>query len=44
MQLPTSKDPIIGYAYNLIFVAVNKFTKFIKIILFCYSYTAEQLA
>jgi hypothetical protein len=43
-QLPTSKDPVTGYAYNLIFVIVNRFTKYVKIILFRHSYTAEQLA
>ena len=43
-QLPSSKDPIIGYSYNLIFVIVDRFTKYAKIILFRYSYTAKQLA
>jgi hypothetical protein len=43
-QLPTSKDPVTGYAYDLIFVVVDRFTKYVEMILFCYSYTAEQLA
>ena len=43
-QLPVSKDPVTRYTYNLIFVIVDRFTKYAKIILFCYSYTAEQLA
>ena len=43
-QLPISKDPVTGYNYNLIFVVVDRFTKYAKIILFRHSYTAEQLA
>jgi hypothetical protein len=27
-QLPTSKDPVIGYAYNLIFIIVNRLNVF----------------
>ena len=43
-QLPSSKDPIIGYSYNLIFIIVDRFTKYVEIILFRYSYTTKQLA
>ena len=43
-QLPSSKDPITGYNYNLIFIIVDRFTKYAKIIPFRHSYTAKQLA
>ena len=43
IQLPIFKDSIIGYNYNLIFIIVDRFTKYAKIILFRYSYTAKQL-
>jgi hypothetical protein len=43
-QLPISKDPVIGYSYNSIFVIVDQFTKYAKIIPFRHSYTAKQLA
>jgi transposase InsO family protein len=43
-QLPTSKDPVTGYAYDSIFVVVDRFTKFAEMIPFRHSYTAEQLA
>lgn len=43
-QLPSSKDPVTGYSYNSIFVVVDRFTKYAKIIPFRHSYTAEQLA
>jgi hypothetical protein len=33
-----------GYDYNSIFVVVDQFTKYAKIIPFRHSYTAEQLA
>ena len=44
IQLPVSRDPVIRYTYDLIFVVMDQFTKYAKMILFCYSYTAEQLA
>jgi hypothetical protein len=44
MQLPISRDAVIGYSYNLIFVVVDWFTKYAEIIPFRYSYTAKQLA
>ena len=43
-QLPTSKDPVTGYAYDSIFVVVDRFTKYAEMIPFRHSYTAEQLA
>ena len=43
MQPLASKDLVIGYIYNLISVVVDRFTRYNKIILYYYSYTAEQL-
>ena len=43
-QLLISKDPVIGYDYDSIFVVVDQFTKYAKMILFRHSYTAKQLA
>jgi hypothetical protein len=43
-QLPISKDPVTGYSYDSIFVVVDQFTKYAKIIPFRHSYTAKQLA
>ena len=43
-QLPVSEDPVTGYTYNLIFVVVDRFTKYADMIPFRHSYTAEQLA
>jgi len=43
-QLPISKDPVTGYAYDSIFVVVDRFTKAAEMIPFRHSYTAEQLA
>jgi hypothetical protein len=33
-QLPISKDPVIGYNYNLIFVIVDRYTKGAELIPF----------
>ena len=44
IKLLVSKDPVTGYTYYLIFIMVERFTKYATIILFCYSYTVEQLA
>lgn len=43
-QLPPSKDPVTGYAYDAIFNIVDRFTKAAEFIPFRHSYTAEQLA
>jgi hypothetical protein len=43
-QLPISKEPVTGYSYDLIFVVVDRFTKYAEMIPFRHSYTAEQLA
>ena len=44
IQLPRSKNSIIEYSFNLIFIIVDRFTKYTKIIPFRHSYTAKQLA
>jgi hypothetical protein len=43
-QLPISEDPATGYVYNLIFVIVDRHTKYAKMILFRHNYSAEKLA
>lgn len=43
-QLPSSKDPVTGYAYDSIFVVVDRFTKAAEFVPFRHNYTAEQLA
>ena len=43
-QLLTSNDLVTRYAYNSIFVVVDRFTKYAEMIPFRHSYTAEQLA
>lgn len=43
-QLPSSRDPVTSYAYDSIFVVVDRFTKAAEFVPFRHSYTAEQLA
>jgi hypothetical protein len=38
------EDPATGYIYNLIFIVVDRHTKYTKIIPFRYNYSAEKLA
>ena len=42
-KLPKSKDPVTGITYNLIIVIVDRFTKYIIVVLFKKTHTAEQL-
>ena len=42
-KLPKSKDPVTGIIYNLIIVIVDRFTKYLIVVLFKVTYTAEQL-
>ena len=41
MKLPKSKDPVTGITYNLIIVIVDRFTKYLIVVLFKETYTAE---
>ena len=43
MKLPKSKDPVTGITYNLIIVIVDRFTKYLIVVLFKETHTAEQL-
>ena len=43
MKLPKSKDPVTGITYNLIIVIVDRFTKYLIVVLFKKTHTAEQL-
>jgi hypothetical protein len=43
-QLLVLKDPAIGYIYNLIFIIVDRYMKYAKIIPFRYNYSVEKLA
>ena len=42
-KLPKSKDPVTGITYNLIMVIVDRFTKYLIVVLFKKTHTAEQL-
>ena len=42
-KLPKSKDPVTGITYNSIIVIVDRFTKYIIVVLFKETHTAEQL-
>ena len=42
-KLPKSKDPVTGITYNLIMVIVDRFTKYLIVVLFKETHTAEQL-
>ena len=42
-KLPKSKDPVTGITYNSIMVIVDRFTKYLIVVLFKKTYTAEQL-
>ena len=42
-KLPKSKDPVTGITYNLIIVIVDRFTKYLIVVLFKETHTAEQL-
>jgi hypothetical protein len=43
-QLPVLVDPATGYAYDSIFVVVDRHTKYAKMIPFRHNYSAEKLA
>jgi hypothetical protein len=43
-QLPVSVDPATGYAYDSIFVVVDRHTKYAEMIPFRHNYSAEKLA
>ena len=43
MKLPKSKDPVTGITYDLIMVIVDRFTKYLIVVLFKETHTAEQL-
>ena len=40
-KLPKSKDPVTGITYNLIMVIVDRFTKYLIVVLFKETHTAE---
>ena len=42
-KLPKSKDPVTGITYNLIIVIVDRFTKYLIVVPFKETHTAEQL-
>ena len=42
-KLPKSKDPVTGITYNLIIVIVDRFTKYLIVVPFKKTHTAEQL-
>ena len=42
-KLPKSKDPVTGITYNLIIVIVDRFTKYLIVVLFKETHTVEQL-
>ena len=42
-KLPKSKDPVTGITYNLIMVIVDRFTKYLIVVLFKETHIAEQL-
>ena len=42
-KLPKSKDPVTEITYNSIMVIVDRFTKYLIVVLFKKIYTAEQL-
>ena len=42
-KLPKSKDPVTGITYNLIIVIVDRFTKYLIMVPFKKTHTAEQL-
>ena len=42
-KLPKSKDPVTGITYNLIIVIADRFTKYLIVVLFKETHTAEQL-
>ena len=43
MKLPKSKDPVTGIIYNLIMVIVDRFIKYLIVVLFKETHTVEQL-
>ena len=42
-KLPKSKNPVTGITYNSIIVIVDRFTKYLIVVLFKETHTAEQL-
>ena len=42
-KLPKSKDPVTGITYNSIMVIVDRFTKYLIVVLFKETHTVEQL-
>ena len=43
IKLPKSKDPVTAITYNSIMVIVDRFTKYLIVVLFKKTHTAEQL-
>ena len=41
-KLPKSKDPVTGITYDLIMVIVDRFTKYLIVVLFKETHTAKQ--
>ena len=42
-KLPKSKNSVTGITYNIIMVIVDRFTKYLIVVLFKETHTAEQL-